>query len=131
MKNTNALFESRTILFNIAIIILGGVMALIGANGETVDMLLGGGLVIVIGIIGIGLRIVTRMPLSKKGFAKSKTIIFNSLLGLIGAIESYSGFIQNIFSNQEMFGVFMIIIGTGGFILRTMTTAPIGDDYGH
>ncbi len=90
-------------------------------------MIVIGVITILIAGIGVILRVVTNSPISEKGIAQSKTIIFNTALGLFGALEAYSGFLQGFFGDQKLFGIFMIAIGTIGFVLRTVTTTSIGE----
>jgi uncharacterized membrane protein YeaQ/YmgE (transglycosylase-associated protein family) len=55
----------------------------------------------------------------------SKTLIFNFILGLAGAIEAYSGFLRGLFLSDETFGVFMVVIATIGAMLRFVTSRSL------
>jgi len=56
---------------------------------------------------------------------KSKTMLFNIGLALVGAIQLYSGKIESLFGSQGSFGVFMILIAGIGAYLRTVTTTSL------
>lgn len=62
---------------------------------------------------------------SYKYLKSSKTLIFNSVLGLAGAIQLYSGFLSGLFSSKETFGVFMVVVATVGTILRFVTNKSV------
>jgi len=126
MEFIRRLLKSRTIIFNTVIVVIGlAVMAFGIVENDMYDI--GAGiLIMIIGGIGFFLRVITNKPLSEKGLARSKTIIFNAVLGLIGALEAYSGFLQSMFEEEQFFGMFMVAVGTIGFILRTATTTPVG-----
>lgn len=55
----------------------------------------------------------------------SKTLIFNSLLAMAGAIQMYSGSLSGLFSSQGSFGIFMVAVATIGAILRFVTTKSV------
>jgi uncharacterized membrane protein YeaQ/YmgE (transglycosylase-associated protein family) len=55
----------------------------------------------------------------------SKTLIFNFVLGLAGAIEAYSGFLRGLFTSDEAFGIFMVSIATVGAMLRFVTSRSL------
>jgi len=55
----------------------------------------------------------------------SKTLIFNMLLAMVGAIEVYSGVLQGFFSDPKYFGMFMVAISMFGAALRFVTTTSI------
>lgn len=55
----------------------------------------------------------------------SKTLIFNFALGLVGALEAYSGFLRGLFPTEEVFGLFMVAIATVGTMLRLVTNRSV------
>lgn len=55
----------------------------------------------------------------------SKTLIFNFALGLVGATEAYSGFLRGMFTNDENFGLFMVLVASVGAVLRFVTDKPL------
>ncbi len=55
----------------------------------------------------------------------SKTLIFNFILGLAGALEAYSGFLRGLFTSDEVFGLFMVAIATVGAMLRFVTSRSL------
>jgi len=62
-----------------------------------------------------------------KYIKNSKTLIFNFVLGVSGAIEAYSGFLRGLFNNDQAFGVFMVVVASIGSYLRFVTTKPLGE----
>lgn len=58
---------------------------------------------------------------------KSKTIIFNLIIGVSGSIEAYSGFLSGLFSTDSQFGVFMVVVASIGVFLRSITTTPLSE----
>jgi len=60
------------------------------------------------------------------GYLKSsKTLIFNFVLGLAGALEAYSGFLRGLFPTEEVFGLFMVVVATIGAMLRFVTSRSL------
>jgi hypothetical protein len=57
----------------------------------------------------------------------SKTLLFNFVLGLSGAIEAYSGFLRGLFETDQAFGIFMVAVAAAGSILRFVTTKPLSE----
>ncbi len=55
----------------------------------------------------------------------SKSLIFNFILGLTGALEAYSGFLGGLFPSQEAFGLFMVGVATIGATLRLVTNRSV------
>lgn len=55
----------------------------------------------------------------------SKTLLFNFVLGLAGALEAYSGFLRNMFESDQAFGMFMVSVATIGAVLRFVTTQSV------
>lgn len=60
-----------------------------------------------------------------KYIKSSKTLIFNTALATIGAINMYSDSLKGLFSNPAYFGLFMVIVATIGSALRFVTTKPL------
>lgn len=128
MNYIKGLLKSRTILFNLVLGLIGAGVVVFGTVENNVGLASGGFVIIGIAGVGVMLRVVTNKPLSEKGIAKSKTAVFNTALGLFGALEAYSGFLQGFFGDQKLFGLFMVTVGTIGFVLRTVTTKPVGEE---
>jgi len=64
-----------------------------------------------------------------KKHAKSKTQWFNvamMTMGIISIVEQNAHFLRENFGDTG-YGVFLMILGVIGFILRTYTTEPIDD----
>ena len=57
----------------------------------------------------------------------SRTLMFNFLLGLVGAIQLHSDALRGFFGSDKYFGLFMIIVAAVGSALRFVTTQPIDD----
>jgi len=55
----------------------------------------------------------------------SKTLMFNVVLGITGAIQLYSGFLRDFFESDKDFGLFMVLVATIGTILRAVTKEPL------
>jgi len=116
---------SKTVLFY-TILGIVGLSSIIAGAFDGFNFIFYAGIVIVgISAVGLFLRSVTTEPLSKKGIAKSKTVMFNTALGLVGSIEAYSGSLSGMFGTEEAFGGFMVVIGMIGFILRSVTVKPL------
>lgn len=56
---------------------------------------------------------------------KSKTIIFNILLGVLGVLELNMGMFQTLLG--DYYGVTFMVIAIIGVILRTITTQPLNE----
>jgi len=71
--------------------------------------------------------VINPVKISWEYLKSSKTLIFNFVLGLAGAIEAYSGFLGGLFPTQEIFGMFMVSIATVGAMLRFVTSRPLSE----
>jgi uncharacterized membrane protein YeaQ/YmgE (transglycosylase-associated protein family) len=58
--------------------------------------------------------------------ARSKTMIFSIMLGIIGAIQASTEFLSTLFSPQA-FGFLTFAIGVIAAILRVLTTESLED----
>jgi hypothetical protein len=58
--------------------------------------------------------------------AKSKTMIFASILSIIGVLQASTEFLTSIMSPAS-FGYFTLISGIVAAILRVVTTQPLSD----
>jgi len=65
------------------------------------------------------------VKISWEYLSSSKTLIFNFILGLSGAIEAYSGFLRGMFTSDQAFGLFMVSIATVGTMLRFVTSRSL------
>jgi len=57
----------------------------------------------------------------------SKTLVYNFIIGVAGAIEAYSGFLRGLFHSDAGFGIFMVVIAAIGTLLRLITSRSVRD----
>lgn len=61
-----------------------------------------------------------------RNIAKSKTMIFSSLLAIAGVLEASTGFLQTVMS-PSAFGYLMLAVGIISAVLRVYTTKPLSE----
>lgn len=123
--NWNGFFRSKTVVFYLFLSLIGLLIIAIGLLKHENNIAIGGIIVIIVSILGIMLRIITKEPLQKKGWHKSKTMWFNAMLGLVGGVQAYSGNLQGFFHDAKYFGLFMVAVSAIGAVLRFLTTKPL------
>ncbi len=61
-----------------------------------------------------------------KKLLKSKTMIFSILLAMLGVVELNMS-VFSTYMTQEMYGIFVIVVGMITAVLRILTTSSIDD----
>mgnify|MGYP001596896430 CR=1 FL=1 len=57
---------------------------------------------------------------------KSKTLMFNALIAVLGVLELHQAFVQQVVGPQR-FGLVMLGIAVVGTVLRVVTTQPLSE----